>query len=409
MNAHCDAASDEDPPSPLRVEATALQVTEIPEEADEVPLIFSPPVSPEAKSKNDSSSLRKDRAPSPTLDPPPMPEFTLSLATPPRPRSANSSRPEFQTPPTPADLPRLPEPPSDDESDADWTPEPPAHLDFSSMKTPKPPGGWNYTPIAPQRDLLTRANTLPDSDTFGGGSSSENGLATPLPSLSRATTLPFQTPAPPGAWVNTPGGTDRRKSIMKVRFDMESEQSASDVPNVITPMGDLNGLHPESPSDLDLTPTIKSVPIPASPTEVKVEEVLTPITPRSTPPASLRRSPVVRVVDAFGREQKVESDKNAASTLLAPPTPRSRSSVRIMDAMGREVEEKVEEELTMDITSDEELLSHNEALRRVRQSIADLASGLSDVERFVFTRISTSLSLTSLVARATKSKSATKR
>lgn len=171
---------------------------------------------------------------------------------------------------------------------------------------------------------------------------------------------------------------------MKVRFDMESEQSASDVTNGIKPMGDLNGLHPESPSDLDLTPTIKSVPIPHSPTEVKDEEVLTPVTPRSTPPSSLRRSPVVRVVDAFGREQKVGSDKNAANTLLAPPTPRSRSSVRIMDAMGREVEEKVEEEPSMDITSEEELLSHNEALRRVRQSIADLASGLSDVERCVF-------------------------
>ncbi|KAF7977750.1 hypothetical protein HWV62_2838 [Athelia sp. TMB] len=369
--------SDEDPPSPLKVEAAALQATETPEE-EEVPMLFSPPVSPEAK-KNDSSSLRNRRPPSPASDPPPLPEFTLSLATPPRPRSANSSRPEFQTPPTPAHLPALPEPPSEDESDAEWTPEPRAHLDFSTMKTPKPPGGW-FTPIAPHREPLARASTLPDSDAFGGGSSSENGLATPLPSLSRATTLPFQTPAPPGAWVNTPG-SERRKSIMKVRFDMESEQSASEVPNGHKALGDLDHLQIDSPSDLDLTPTIRPQPIPPSPDKITPEEVPTPVTPISTPPSSVRRSPI-RVVDAFGREVKVEHDDikpqlNGVSAV--PLTPRSRSAVRIVDAMGREVEEKAEDE-SMDPTSDEELPSHNEALKRVRQSIADLASGLSDVD-----------------------------
>lgn len=167
---------------------------------------------------------------------------------------------------------------------------------------------------------------------------------------------------------------------------MESEQSASESANGNGHLGDSDGLRTESPSDLDLTPTIKPQTILPSPIEIKEEEVPVPVTPRSTPPSTIRRSPIVRVVDAFGREHKVPNGDAIPELAVTPPvpaTPRSKSSVRIVDAMGREVEESVEEAAeAIGPESEDEFLSHNEALRRVRQSIADLALGLSDVEKY---------------------------
>jgi hypothetical protein len=51
--------------------------------------------------------------------------------------------------------------------------------------------------------------------------------------------------------------------------------------------------------------------------------------------------------------------------------------------MGREVEE-VAEGADSEVKHEEDFpLNHNEAVRRVRQSIADLASGLSEVDRYI--------------------------
>ena len=63
-------------------------------------------------------------------------------------------------------------------------------------------------------------------------------------------------------------------------------------------------------------------------------------------------------------------------------TPRSKSLVKIVDAMGREVEEVVETAGNESKNEEDTPLSHNEALRRVRRSIADLASGLNEVDRY---------------------------
>jgi serine/arginine repetitive matrix protein 2 len=325
---------------------------------------------------------------SPRPWPPPPSEPSLSLLTPPRRQSSSSPKVEFDTPPPPKGLPELPGPPSssDDEGDAegDWVSvkgntEP--HLDISSMKTPKPPGAWTSTPLLSRRDTLVRAHTLPDS----GESTSEGGLVTPVASLSRAFSLPAQTPAPPGAWLATPG-IDRRRSVLKVRFDVESEQSASDAhANGYAHVADPNGHQTESPSESSFevsTPKAQANGLPQL-VEVIREAVDVPVTPRSTPPPSIRRSPSIRVVDAFGREQIPSTEtvitQDSVVTLPALNTPRNKSSVRIVDAMGREVEEATSGEGK----SQGDTLGHTEALKRVRQSIADLASGLGEVDRYV--------------------------
>jgi serine/arginine repetitive matrix protein 2 len=255
------------------------------------------------------------------------------------------------------------------------------------MKTPKPPGAWTSTPLPTRHDPLVRAHTYPDSDGFGE-SISEGGLATPVASLSRSSSLPAQTPLPPGAWLLTPA-IDRRRSVLKVRFDIESEHSASDAPaNGHTHSEGVNGpqIESQSESSFDVsTPKGQASCLPP-PIETKEEEVATPMTPRSTPPPSLRKSPSIRVVDAFGRVQ-MSDDIVLNSTVTSPvpvsSTPRGKSSVRIVDAMGREVEEVLETTSSEGKSEGGIILGHNEALRRVRTSIADLASGLNEVDRSV--------------------------
>jgi serine/arginine repetitive matrix protein 2 len=367
-------ASDEEPPSPLPINIPTIRPMS---SADD--LLESGPQQPQAR----RSSF--DRS-SPTPWPPPPPEPSLILATPPRRQSSTSSKVEFETPPPPKGLPELPgPPPSEDEADEE------PHPEVSSTKTPKPPGAWTSTPSLSRRGPpLVRVHTFPGSDGSDGFGelASESGLATPVASLSRASSLPSQTPAPPGAWLPTPSA-ERRRSVLKVRFEVESEQSASDVlANGHAHVGDSDGPQTESPCESSFeasTPKARVNGLPA-PLEVKMEEFEAPVTPRSTPPPPLRKSPSIRVVDAFGREQTSlsEVDKSQDSGVVSPvpSTPRNKSSVRIVDAMGREVEEVLETiggegKNEVDVT-----LGHNEALRRVRQSIADLASGLNEVDRY---------------------------
>jgi len=120
------------------------------------------------------------------------------------------------------------------------------------------------------------------------------------------------------------------------------------------------------------------------PLDVKDEDVNTLVTPRSTPPRSLRKSPSIRVVDAFGRERiPSNEDDIAQESAIAShvsSTPRNTSSVRIVDAMGREVNEVLETTSNEDKSEGDIILGHNEAIRRVRQTVADLALGLSAVD-----------------------------
>lgn len=363
----------------------------------------SPP--PRHSGNQDETRLQKALSPigseasTPTSTPPSSPSVpkpNLSLATPPRRRSFNSSKIEFQTPSPPKGMPELPGPPSssseEGDDDKDWTParlDTGAHLDYSSMKTPKPPGAWNSTPLPPHRSPLIRSHSLPDTDDVEGETTPESGLATPIASLSRANSLPMQTPAPPGAWLATPG-SERRRSILKVRFDVESEQSTSEA--LANGNGHTVEIHvPQDESSGEVSvQNIRPITPPQNielPASVEIDDkVVTPVTPRSTPPSSLRRSPSIRILDAFGREQKDEAAETTVHEFIPPPeinTPRSKSTIRIVDAMGREVGEVVET-TTREGKSEQHIpLGHNEALRLVRQSIADLASGLNEVDRYV--------------------------
>lgn len=382
-------ASDEELPSPPNTSLSTLRPVSSADHS------VSPPGSPPREPfKNDEGRRQKaithsssfDRS-LPTSWPPPPADPSLFLTTPPRRQASSSTNVEFETPP-PKGLPELPGPPASEEDEGDAeTDSPPArldggsHLDFSSMKTPKPPGAWSSTPLPSRRDPLVRSHTLPDFDGFGE-STSEGGLATPVASLSRASSPPAQTPAPPGAWLPTPS-SDRRRSVLKVRFDVESEQSASDIPvNGHAYAEDTDGSQPRSPGEGSFevsTPKANTIGLPPS-VEVKEEEVDLPVTPRSTPPPSLRKSPSIRVVDAFGRERMPSNEDNfvhdSAPASPVPNTPRNKGVVRIVDAMGRGVEE-------MNTGEGDIILGHNEALRHVRQSIADLATGLNDADRYV--------------------------
>ncbi|KAI0940568.1 hypothetical protein AcW1_003729 [Taiwanofungus camphoratus] len=363
---------------------------------------FTPPASSVPKTSDSVNRVHQAFA-KPDSPPPSPPEqdqveshSVFSLQTPPRRPQYNVSKLEFKTPSPPKDLPELPEPPSfSEEAEADDRTPAGQGFNLTAMKTPRPPGAWMQTPVPHHvsSDPFTRAqSTPPESNEPSSGS----GLVTPASTWPRVNPLPAQTPAPPGAWLQTPGSSARRKSILKVRFDVESETTLSDVtpdslpvdppkaqPQGISGNGSL--VLPDPTSVQDVKPE-SHLEQPFSRNEV----VERPSTPPSKPIRVSRRSPSVRVVDAFGRETVadeqvpeqpeqpvVQQRRRANSTEGGPSTPRSKSSVMIVDAMGRELKDVTEESNSeMDIPS-----SHNEALARIRQAIAHLAEDLSEVDR----------------------------
>lgn len=334
------------------------------------------------------------------------------LSTPPRSRhsSFNSSKQEFLTPSPPKGLPELPEPPSGDETD-DTFPQfniTPAHIDttpangirnghgdITNFKTPKPPGAWFATPgsssgVRPTQEDSTRVFTdsskdgllkgkthsqsiFPQTPPAPGGwmatpaahqrfhsdpeaTRNEGGLTTPVSSLGRANTMNPKTPAPPGGWINTPGiSGSSRKSVLKVRFD----------PDVTSPANASDDLLPES--SLLQTNGHSTTP-----------EPVLPSTPPSRSPRKHKRSPPsVRVVDAYGNEQKQEPSSPT------PSTPRSRNGIRMVGALGQEESEEQSEILHEEETESPSQMvpmTRSEALHRVRQGIQELADGLESLD-----------------------------
>ena len=370
------------------------------------PRSSSPP--PRQRTPNtDEARLQKALAPLVVLQelspPPSPPTETLPshsqpihsfLSTPPRRPSFSSSRAEFQTPSPPKGLPELPGPPSseDEKYQQPGTPAPfneDARPDLMAMKTPKPPGAWSSTPAPPQQNPPTRAHSLPlDQDD-----SYDSGLATPVASFSRASSLPPQTPAPPGAWMATPGP---RKSILKVRFDTqpppESEQAVLE--NIVESSNYLSNSLRESPQSesgphSEMSPTKfqanRNTGSPA--VEEADEQVRTPVPTVLTSPRSLRKSPSMRLVDAFGRERKSEDagdngKKERPKSSSVPNTPRNKSAVRIVDAMGREVQNVPQPDNASEMEGFSSL-KHNDALVHVRQGLAGLAQGLDHMDGYL--------------------------
>ncbi|KAF5351784.1 hypothetical protein D9756_007424 [Leucocoprinus leucothites] len=377
-------------------------------------------ISPRENSKFESVS--PDFQPSDANQSSSVPSF---LSTPPRSRqsSFNSSKQEFQTPSPPkGGLPDLPEPPSGNETEDEALPQfniTPVHIDttpvngaigrgdVTTFKTPKPPGAWFATPgpstiLPPGREDLTQGyvdssddgllkakshsqSIFPQTPAAPGGWAStpaavrqrthsdpqslrnNSGLMTPAVSLGRANTLPPKTPAPPGGWINTPGVTaSSRKSVLKVRFD----------PDVTSPA---NGSSDISSGSL-VYPTNGSSALGRE--RSTTPEPIAPSTPPSRSPRKHKRSPSVRMVDAYGNEQKQDAHKRETSS-PTPSTPRSRSGIRIVDALGQEVTEEIEEHtkaLHEEDTREDTPMTRMEALQRVRQGIQELADGIESLD-----------------------------
>ncbi|KAI0829898.1 hypothetical protein BC628DRAFT_1359257 [Trametes gibbosa] len=379
----------------------------------------TPATAPSMTAPWDLTSVQTHNAPSDTslVSPPPTPpanesQGMFSLQTPPRRPQFHTPRAVFETPPPPRGMPDLPGPPSS-EDEEDRTPimqSQDLQGDLTALKTPRPPGAWMATP-APSRQFtrspVARAGSAPPveqkSPTSDGG-----GLATPPSTLSRANSLPPQTPAPPGGWVNTPAPdtSARRKSALKVRFDVESETTSD---------GTFERPSADSSTESKVPPNDESSSAPwgmgalqngdASAESAPAESSAEPLpAPPSLRERIRQRSPSIRLLDAYGREQPetppvlaatLEADLGNANVPLdthavvaATPrrdvkvasnaTPRSRSTVRMVDAMGREIEE---EPVVEDDSVDEPPLSRREALHRMRETLASMAQELSDADR----------------------------
>lgn len=454
--------------SPSRQGSPQLGVlTSIPNEVSHQEVNYPPRAhTPEPSPEEPSISATPPGTPpsaSPGSQLPSSPSF--ALVTPPRQTSFGSSTLDFRTPSPPHDLPDLPGPPSSSDDDAlGGTPikdrRVDATLNFTLTKTPKPPGAWAATPLPPKfghrssspatsfplestppaftSTPLPRATSYPHAFTdTRANNPGEDELLTPVGTLLRAKSLPLRTPAPPGAWVATPGqsallsnGVDqsqfgslgRRKGLLKVRFDVaESETSATEGhPN--SPLTAIRLTNPELPlprlnmdhgGDSSIEAVLDEVP-PSTPTSTiphrptTPERPMTPISRENgSSPRSLRKSPAVRLVDAYGRE-RVDGEGTAnplvdlpnghadadRKTTSSPPTLR-HSLVRIVDAMGREVDDAVEIpdpsegranrsfEADVSVVTDDTPIGHADALARMRKTLRDLAESLSDADRLV--------------------------
>lgn len=299
-------------------------------------------------------------------------EFLLGLSTPPM-QSMSLSKLEFETPSPPRNLPDLPAPPSssEDETETFRTPaqrEANTLADMTAAKTPRPPGAWAATP-APAQNHDRPEDTPAPADYQGQPSS----IA--------------PTPAPPGAWQATPAGSLRRKSILKVRFDVDPNISGDSMLEV--PM-----VGPADPADSvsEMFPLIN--PPSRKPDQTpngNFRDADSPSTPTTPRPRSQTKPPCVRILDAYGNETVEESPGASSSReedVEEPPepenkaTPRSRSLVRIVDAMGREVSEPepISAESSMDISS---TLSHRDALARIRATVAKMADEIGESDEYV--------------------------
>ena len=368
----------------------------------------SPDISEDDPSRSETP-LGNDNLPKENgIDSTPAQTTTSFPLTPTRNKSSRSLRNEFKTPSPPKGLPDLPTPSSSDESEnqshrhthagAKWmatpkppggwlnTPKPPrevteqgspsdnttqrdgdiplaadndlsylntptraqANQGFqSSSKTPKPPGGWVSTPapapVPTQSVLVDSPIDIPEKN---------RGLLTPVASLSKGSKLEPKTPAVPGAWLATPAV---KKSILKVRFepqvstfDNSAESGKHPNPSLDSRVSGANGM--DEDDGLQRTEELSSKST-SSPRRQK------------TP-----KSPKIRVLDAFGREQKPDVPHQDCVNSLPSP-------LRVVDAMGHEVLEGSHVEAT------EATATRGELLSRIRNGLDDLVVGIDEFDK----------------------------
>jgi hypothetical protein len=312
-----------------------------------------------------------------------------SPSTPSRRSTPKSSSKKFKTLSPPKSLPDLPTPSSSDESE----PKPRKHArtpagskgyqDYANMATPKPPGGWLQTPgpshvrqdtggtsttSSPQvvdecpSDPATPARAAgavqqtktpkppggwlstpaPAYTSISPQPEKAQGLLTPLPSLSKGTSIDLKTPAVPGGWGITPAA---RKSILKVRFN------------------------PETPSNQNGSTW----------SEQTNEELPATATHSILRKSKVPHTPSIRVVDAFGREQESNMSTEADAH-------RTQQALCVVDAMGHEIQE-IDDMLVQDEKNHIQLSSRTELLSRIRRGLDDLVVDLDDVNECVRTSL----------------------
>ncbi|KAF9059780.1 hypothetical protein BDP27DRAFT_449038 [Rhodocollybia butyracea] len=159
--------------------------------------------------------------------------------------------------------------------------------------------------------------------------------------------MPPQTPALPGAWLNTPANKKSVRFQEEPSLDSECNTDTHSVKQdkVVT------SVKLEPPRSFPgPTPTISS----------------SDKTHNSSPSHSRspRKTATIRVMDSFGREEKNDSSSR-------------NGSIRIVDAMGRVVEDTTE---SSSATLDGIPTSRTEALGRVRNGLHALAEELKDEE-----------------------------
>ncbi|KAH9034875.1 hypothetical protein EDB85DRAFT_1889598 [Lactarius pseudohatsudake] len=402
------------------------------------PIEVPPPDSEKLQSPPPAESLlaQAEHQSNPSSDASSLPTSPrLALSTPPRTPSVSTSRIGFRAPSPPEGLPELPGPPSEDDtgdnSFATRNNGGLLSLNLTTARTPRAPGAWAATPApAPARSQTpqpilssighsrTRSNSLPQPSF----TEIQSSMATPASALTHAGTLPARTPAPPGGWFSTPGSL-RRRSLMKVRFETTPSGSAVSDADADTTANDDKGVGASIPeASWDITPPIgpthdtsESISEPSFNNVASSSPVLALSTsasgdgqnedgPVANSPADpvdgaaagspsrrkLRRTPSVRLVDEYGRAKEdfpstpSRKDVRDHSASMRMPgggplkTPR-HASVRILDAMGHELEEPSEQNDSED-TVTEARYTRQEALDRMKKAVADLREGLNSVD-----------------------------
>ncbi|KAF9264191.1 hypothetical protein L218DRAFT_998924 [Marasmius fiardii PR-910] len=330
--------------------------------------------------------------PSPPSDAPAtyeeQPQPTSELpSTPPRRSSFSSTSLPFQTPTPPKGLSELPDPPSDDGTDsAENDPHPELKsINTTALKTPKPPGAWSYTP-APQRENgLLRSQSLPQLDEEP---QHDSGLATPVSSLSRVSSVPPKTPALPGGWMPTPYPKsvrfEKEESVSTDQSALVSDSSVEPESNLkqasdrlkqqlgtskVETYGEVKARSPEKgdtgTSEKDASGSSMHTPPPSN-----------PVSPSSKSPRTKRR---INILDEYGREIPDEGSESKVKREKRSSPP--RSSVRVLDAMGREVDD-TRSEVKTTLDEHDEPLSRTETLSRLREGLHDLAQGFEKADRY---------------------------
>jgi hypothetical protein len=184
------------------------------------------------------------------------------------------------------------------------------------------------------------------------------GLLTPVASLSKGSKLEPKTPAAPGAWLATP---TVKKSILKVRFEPElSTLTDKSVESVKRPDTSLDN-NASAVNDLNVGDD-----------GLQQTAQLASKSPPSPRRQKLPKSPKIRVLDAFGREQEPDvSSQDCVNSSL--------SSLRVVDAMGHEIDKGSHVEGT-EVASNS-TSSRGELLSRIRNGLDDLVVDIDDFDK----------------------------